>query len=169
MTETNTDLIDQIALQTRLIRSIQTDISAIRLQYTQTKSCDSYERGAITDAINKLSQSTSILSDLVIDYRTVTSIKTRKYYAVTVGLRPGIYTDYAAAYAQIDGVPNRAMQGFDSFAEAKRHMESSNASRRIEARPLDQYSEDSSSESNSSSSPPTSLTAGIEAMGMSDI
>lgn len=43
----------------------------------------------------------------------------KKYYAVKVGLTPGIYTTWNECQANVLGYPNAKYKGFDDFAEAE--------------------------------------------------
>lgn len=142
----DSELHDQLALQTRLLRAIQTDMGAIRLQYTQTKSCESEERLQLVNAIRTLSESCSILSELVTEYRDITSIRKRKYFSVAQGDQPGVYTDYYAARDQIKHLPDAKFGSFDSFPEAKRWVEGEKARLAIESKRLDTYQEEKSTE-----------------------
>lgn len=138
----DSELLDQFALQTRLLRAIQTDMGSIRVQYTQTKSCESYERQQLVNAIQALSDSCAILSELVTEYRDITSIRKRKYFAVAQGDEPGVYTDYYTARNQIKCIADAKFGAFDSFAEAKRWVEGEKARLAIESGRLDVYEEE---------------------------
>ena len=48
----------------------------------------------------------------------------RKYYAVAVGLKPGIYDDWPAAQAQVTGFKGAVYKGFKSREEAVAWMKS---------------------------------------------
>ena len=43
----------------------------------------------------------------------------KKYYAVRVGQKPGIYTTWAEAKKQVDGYPNAVYKSFKTLKEAE--------------------------------------------------
>jgi hypothetical protein len=137
----NSQFIDQLALQTRLLRSIQTDMGEIRLQYTQTKNCESFERQSFTKAIDSVASSTRILADLILEYRDLHTWKNKKYIAVARGKKPGIYTDVIAANEQIQDNPNRIVGAFDSYPEAQKFMLYSKYQMEIESKNLEEFEE----------------------------
>ncbi len=141
--DVNTQLIDQLALQTRLLRSIQTDIGEIRLQYTQTKNCESFERQNFTKAIESVANSTCVLSDLVAEYRDLHTWKTKHYIAVARGRTPGIYTDITAANEQVRDFPDRMAGGFDSYPEAQKFMLYAKYQMELEKKRLEDYDAES--------------------------
>ncbi len=44
----------------------------------------------------------------------------KKYYAVNVGLTPGVYSDWETCKAQVNGVPNAKYKSFKTYEEAVR-------------------------------------------------
>lgn len=42
----------------------------------------------------------------------------KKYYAVRIGLTPGVYTDWETCKAQVNGVPNATYKSFKTYEEA---------------------------------------------------
>jgi len=139
--QVNTQLIDQLALQTRLLRSIQTDVAEMRIQYTQTKNCESFERQNFTKVIDSVASSTRILGELMVEFRDLHTWKSKAYIAVARGRKPGIYTDIPTAREQIDEFPNRIVAAFDSYAEAQRFMLQSKYQMELEKQPLEDFEE----------------------------
>lgn len=140
-TDTNTLLIDQLALQTRLLRAIQADMGEIRLQYTQTKSCESFERQNISKAIESVASSTRILSDLIMEYRDLHTYKNKKFIAVARGRNPGIYTDINTAQDQVHEYPGKMLAAFDSYPEAQKYMLHAKYEIELETKKLEDFEE----------------------------
>jgi hypothetical protein len=141
MSSDDANLIDQLALQTRLLRAIQADMGEIRLQYTQTKSCESFQYSNLTNAIQALTQSTSVLSELICEYRALNTNQLKKYFAVSSGRNPGIYTSYVSAMEKIRDDPNRVIGCFDSYPEAQRFLVQQKLKQETENRPLEDFEE----------------------------
>lgn len=141
MSENDSALIDQLALQTRLLRAIQSDMGEIRLQYTQTKSCESLQRSNLTNAIDVLSQSTSVLSELILEYRNINTNKLKKFFAVHAGIKPGIYTSYAAAMDQVRDLPGSVIGCFDSYQECQRFLHQQKYKDATDKQPLEDFEE----------------------------
>jgi viroplasmin and RNaseH domain-containing protein len=52
------------------------------------------------------------------DKKSTKSHRTHKYYAVTTGRHPGIYTSWPTAQKQVHGFSGAAFQGFLEYSDA---------------------------------------------------